>query len=89
MLKSLPTRLPVMHAFKTGSPRTLDITFISPTGHKTETKVYCTLEQYQRWLNKEDKVEVIFPLLDRDMQELFISGMGPKEYKLLHGGVAC
>ncbi|QQM14052.1 hypothetical protein pVco14_002 [Vibrio phage pVco-14] len=85
MLKSLPTRLPVMHAFKTGSPRTLDITFISPTGNKTETKVSCTLEQYERWLNKEDKVPSIFPLLDREMQELFISGMGPLEYERFHG----
>lgn len=89
MRTSLPTRLPVMQAFPTGGKRTLDITFVSPCGVKTEALVDCTVDQYMQWYRQEDHVQNIFPLLDADMRELFVSGMGPAEWKRMFGGVAC
>ncbi|CAM0077078.1 hypothetical protein VPHK251G3_0091 [Vibrio phage K251 g3] len=88
MQTSLPTRMPVMSAFKTGSKRSLEITFVSRVGTKTECLVESTVEQYMRWYNQEDHVQNIYPLLDADMRELFVTGMGPAEWDRLVGGAA-
>lgn len=85
MKKSLPTRPPIMEAFETGSKRSLNITFVSINNVRTECIVECTVDQYMQWLNKEAHVQTIFPLLDADMRELFVTGMGPAEWNRMFG----
>lgn len=78
--KSLPTRGPVMTAIPNGCGHTIHCVFISPKRHKVETGIRSTVEQYMRWYNGEH-VQSVWPLMDPDTRELFVTGMGPAEWE--------
>lgn len=77
LMKGLRTKPPVQNAWIVGT-RCIAVQFISPKRREATLELKITEDAYDRWL-KGESVEMAFPLLSSEEQEMFRTGRGPGE----------